>query len=90
MLQPRSNSNPGVTSNQKPRNHVGYEVFLMLKISVFPYFFPLAVKKASDAPTSEAHFLCVDHMTCAVTFRDVVTGLIVERGVIIAELFIDP
>ena len=28
----------------------------MLKISVFPYFFPLAGKKASDALTSEAHF----------------------------------
>ena len=78
MLQPLSNSNPGVTSNLKPRNHAGYEVFLMLKISVFPYFFPLAVKKAPDVSASEAHFLCVDHMTCAVAFRNVVTGLIVE------------
>ena len=50
----------------------------MLKISVFPYFFPLAVKKAPDALTSEAHFLCVDHVTCTIAFRDVVTGLIVE------------
>ena len=50
----------------------------MLKISVFPYFSPLAVKNASDVSASEAHFLCVDHVTCAVAFRDVVTGLIVE------------
>ena len=39
----------------------------MLKISVFPYFFPLAVKKASDALTSEAHFLCVDHVARAIS-----------------------
>lgn len=32
--------------SQKPRNHAGYEVFLISEISVFPYFFPLAVKKA--------------------------------------------
>ena len=50
----------------------------MLKISVFPYFFPLAVKNASDVSASEAHFLCVDHVTRAIAFRDVVTGLIVE------------
>ena len=28
----------------------------MLKISVFPYFFPLAMEKASDVNASEAHF----------------------------------
>ena len=32
--------------SQKPRNHAGYEVFLMFFFRVFPYFFPLAVKKA--------------------------------------------
>ena len=69
---PPGDSNPGVTSIRKPRNHAGFEVFLLLFSRVFPYVFPLEGNALLAA--LEGAFLRTDHMTRAIISRDVVGG----------------